>query len=131
MAGAICFDADFAHFIRGAGHQDDGTAAAELLIVPANESKAFKRVHMEMAAFRAVENGVALVRPAASGISAAFDQYGRALAVSDYFDPGDRTMTAQVPLGSVPTVYARTGDLFAWTCLAGVALAIVSAWMRA
>jgi hypothetical protein len=29
-------------------------------------------------------------------------------------------MTAQVPLGRVPTLYAKTGDLFAWLCVAGL-----------
>jgi hypothetical protein len=42
--------------------------------------------------------------------------------VSDFFAGGDRTMTAQVPLGRIPTLYAKTGDLFAWLCLAGLAI---------
>jgi hypothetical protein len=29
-------------------------------------------------------------------------------------------MTAQVPIGRVPTFYAITGDLFAWFCVAGL-----------
>ena len=71
-----------------------------------------------MHAFRAIENGVPLVRAAASGLSGAFDPWGRVLAVSDFFAAGDRTMTAQIPMGRVPTLYAKTGDLFAWLCVA-------------
>ena len=33
-------------------------------------------------------------------------------------------MTAQVPLGGVRTLYARTGDLFAWCCVAALVLTI-------
>ena len=34
---------------------------------------------------------------------------------------GDRTMTAQVPVGRIPTIYARTGDWFSWLCVVGLA----------
>lgn len=119
IAGAICFDADFPQFIRQAGQ-----GAADLLIVPANEWRTIKALHVQMATFRAIENGVPMVRPAASGLSTAVDPWGRVLAVSDYFGEGDRTMTAQVPLGHVSTVYAKTGDLFAWACVAALVLTI-------
>src|SRR5262249_6385049 len=102
-----------------------GQAHADVLIVPANEWKAIKNIHVQMAAFRAIENGMSLVRPAASGLSSAFDPWGRVLAVGDFFAAGDRTGTAQGPLGGVRTRYARTGDLFAWLCVAGVVAAIV------
>jgi apolipoprotein N-acyltransferase len=46
------------------------------------------------------------------------------LAVTDYFAPGDRTMNAQVPVGRVPTVYAQTGDLFAWLCVVCLVMAL-------
>jgi apolipoprotein N-acyltransferase len=119
IAAAVCYDADFPEFIRQAGQ-----AHADVLIVPANEWKAIKNIHVQMAAFRAIENGVSLVRPAASGLSSAFDPWGRVLAVGDFFAAGDRTVTAQVPVGGVRTLYARTGDLFAWLCVAGVVAAI-------
>jgi apolipoprotein N-acyltransferase len=124
IATAICYDADFPEFI----HQS-GQAAADLLIVPANEWKAIKEVHYQMAAFRAIENGVPLVRPAASGISTAFDPWGRLLGTADFFAPGDRTMTAQVPVGGIRTLYARTGDLFAWLCVGGLVAALAVAWI--
>ena len=92
--------------------------------MPANDWKEIKNIHVQMAAFRAIENGVPLVRPAASGLSSAFDPWGRVLGVADYFAAGDRTMTAQVPIGGVPTLYARTGDLFAWLCVAGLVVAL-------
>jgi len=112
VASAICFDADFPAFMRQAGQ-----GRADLMIVVANEWKAIKDLHVQMAAFRAIENGVPLIRPAASGISSAIDPWGRMLAVGDFFARGDRTVTAQVPLGHAWTLYPRIGDLFAWSCL--------------
>jgi apolipoprotein N-acyltransferase len=119
---AICFEADFPDVIRGAGR-----GGADLLIVPVNERRAIKDIHFQMHVFRAIENGVPLVRATASGLSAAVDPWGRVLSVSDFFAEGDRTMTAQVPVGRVPTLYARTGDLFAWLCVAGLIVGLGSA----
>lgn len=122
IAAAICYDADFPEFIRQAGR-----ASADLLILPANDWQAIKHVHFQMHAFRAIENGVPVVRAASSGLSGAVDAWGRVLAVSDFFAPGDRTMTAQVPVGGVATLYAKTGDLFAWLCVAVLVAALVIA----
>ncbi|HKV99314.1 MAG TPA: nitrilase-related carbon-nitrogen hydrolase [Vicinamibacterales bacterium] len=119
LAGAICFDADFPEFIRQAAQ-----GSADLLIVPVNDWLDIKDLHYRMHAFRAIETGMPVVRAAASGISSAFDPWGRVLGVSDFFAPGDRTLTVQVPVGHVNTIYAKTGDLFAWLCVACVVLAI-------
>ena len=118
IGGAVCFDADFPEFIRQAG-----MAAADLLVVPSNDWRELKALHGQMAVFRAIENGFSLVRPASSGISRAADPWGRELGVADYFAPGDRTLTVQVPIGGIRTIYARAGDWFAWLCVAALALA--------
>ena len=120
LATAICFDADFPEFMRQVGQ-----GGADLVVVPANEWREVKDVHVQMAVFRAIENGVSLVRPAASGLSSAVDPWGRILGMSDHFSAGDGTMTAQVPVGHVSTLYAKTGDLFAWFCVLGVLAAAV------
>jgi len=120
IAGAICFEADFPEFIRPAGMQ-----AADVLIVPANDWQSIKHLHLQMHVFRAIENGVSIVRAAASGISAAVDSRGRVLNVSDYFTSADRTMTANLPVERVPTVYAKIGDAFAWLCVAALAATFV------
>ena len=122
MAGAICFEADFPDFIRQAGHND-----ADLLILPVNDWQSIKDIHFQMHVFRAIENGVPIVRAAASGLSVAIDPWGRVLSMSDFYAAGDRTMTAQLPVGRIPTLYARSGDWFSWLCVASLAamLAVV------
>jgi apolipoprotein N-acyltransferase len=49
--------------------------------------------------------------------------------MSDHFSGGDRTLIAQVPLGHIATLYAKTGDLFAWLCVAGVLAAAAIAFL--
>jgi apolipoprotein N-acyltransferase len=122
MGAAICFEADFSDFMSQAGRND-----ADLLILPVNDWRSIKNIHFQMHVFRAIENGMPIVRAAASGLSAAIDPWGRVLSVSDYYAAGDRTMTAQLPMGRIPTLYARTGDWFSWLCVAGLAamLAVV------
>ncbi|HTS62961.1 MAG TPA: nitrilase-related carbon-nitrogen hydrolase [Candidatus Acidoferrales bacterium] len=121
LAGAICYDADFPEFTRQAGQSD-----ADLLILPANDWKDIKDLHFRMHAFRAIENGVGLIRAAASGISGAFDPWGRVLGMTDFLAPGDGTLIVQVPAGGIRTLYSRTGDLFAWLCVAGIAGALAA-----
>jgi apolipoprotein N-acyltransferase len=121
VATAICFDADFPEYIR-----DIGRSAADLFILPANDWPAIKESHFEMAVFRAIENGVPIVRAGSSGLSGAFDPWGRVLGVTDHYS-GARTMVAQVPIGGTHTLYPHIGDLFGWLCVAGLAIAIVAA----
>jgi len=125
MAGAICFDADFPAFIRQAA-----TASADLLIVPVNDWRDIKTIHFTMHAYRAIETGLPLVRAAASGLSSAFDPWGRTLGVADFFAAGDRTLTVQVPMGRVPTLYAKVGDLFAWACVGALVVGVAAAFIR-
>jgi apolipoprotein N-acyltransferase len=112
---AICFDLDFPHYIRQVG-----MAQADLFLVPSSDWEAIKLVHHIPAAFRAVENGVPMVRATRWGLSAVVDPYGRVLAQLDSFVTSNQTLVAQVPLGGVRTLYARFGDWFAWLCVAGL-----------
>ena len=79
--------------------------------------------HFCMAVFRAVENRLALVRAANTGISGYIDPAGRILKTSALFER--RVMIHSVPLMALKTVYGRVGDLFALVCLiGGVALGL-------
>jgi apolipoprotein N-acyltransferase len=91
--------------------------SADLLIIPVNDWRAIKTRDAQMDAFRAIENGVAVIRPAASGVSAAYDPWGRTRGMADYFAPGDGVLVAQVPVDGVRTFYARFGDVFPWACV--------------
>ena len=78
--------------------------------------------------FRAIEQGVNLVRQTSLGLSAAFDYQGHVLASMDHYSATERTLVSQVPTRGVRTPYARFGDWFAWASLAGVV--VLAAWGR-
>jgi apolipoprotein N-acyltransferase len=120
IAFAICYDMDFPGYIRQAGHSQ-----ADVLIVPASDPDGIDPIHTRMAVYRAIENGCALVRQTHNGLSAATDYQGRVLASMDYFTTTDRVMVSHVPTRGTRTIYAQIGDLFAWVCLAGLALGVL------
>jgi apolipoprotein N-acyltransferase len=108
----ICWDADYPAIIQQSGQNGTG-----LLIVPSSDWEEIDPLHTQMAVFRAVENGMSLVRQVEGNLSIAVDPYGRVLAQTDYFDATDRTMVAQIPVEDVPTIYASFGRWLGWVCL--------------
>jgi apolipoprotein N-acyltransferase len=83
-----------------------------------------------MATFRAVEQGVNLVRHTSHGLSLAVDYQGRVLGAMDHYAASDRDFVVQVPTRGVRTIYARVGDLFAWMCTAGLAFLAILPFAR-
>lgn len=116
LAGVICWDADFPAVVRQVGQ-----AGAGLLLIPAHDWRDIDPLHGQMAVFRAIENGVSIVRQADQGLSLAADPYGRVLAASSHFEDADWLLTAAVAGQGVPTLYTRIGDAFAWLCVLGFA----------
>lgn len=121
LATVICYDMDFPPLLRRVGR-----ARADVLLVPASDGKDIVQLHHVQAVFRAVENGVCLLRATRWGLSSAVDPFGRILATMDDSIAVHRTMVAQLPTAGVATIYSRIGDLFAWLCAAGLLGAI--AW---
>jgi apolipoprotein N-acyltransferase len=119
LTSVICFDADFPQLLAQAG-----SLRADIVLDPSNDWRAIDPWHTQMASFRAIEQGVNLVRQTSLGLSAAFDFQGRTLASMDHYLTSDRVLVSHVPTQGVHTVYAQFGDWFAWFSLAGlVALA--------
>ena len=121
LATAICFDLDFPDFIR-----QGGRSGADLLLAPSKDWRDIDPLHTRMAGLRAVENGFSLVRATYAGLSAAVDSQGRTLGAMDYFATEPRVFVSHVPMRGVRTVYGRIGDVFAWLCLAFLALAALA-----
>jgi apolipoprotein N-acyltransferase len=125
ISGVICWDADFPTTVRQAGR--NGT---DILLVPGNDWREVDPLHTQMAVFRAIENGVSLVRQASNGLSTATDPYGRVLAAMDHFTASEWVMVAQVPNQGVSTVYSVIGDLFGWLALVGFVGIVIWAVVR-
>jgi apolipoprotein N-acyltransferase len=109
LSAVICFDADFPWLVRQAGK-----AGVDVLLVPSSDWGPVGGVHADMAAFRAIENGVSILRPTRQGRSVAFDPYGRTLARLDTLQAEQQTMTVTLPARRVATGYAVLGDLVGW-----------------
>lgn len=126
LTGVICFDADFPRLLAQAGD-----LGADVVLDPSNDWKAIDPWHTRMASFRAIEQGVNLIRHTSGGRSAAFDYEGRVLATMDHYTAAQRVMVSQVPTRGTRTPYARFGDWLAWLSIAGVvALAVTAARRR-
>jgi apolipoprotein N-acyltransferase len=120
IAAAICFDLDFPGYVRQVSQ-----ARSDIFIAPYGDWETIKNLHADMAAFRAVENGVSLIRPARGGVSTAVDPFGRILAAMDEFTAEQRILVAQVPVSGVRTIYALAGDWFAWSSALGLLAVLV------
>jgi apolipoprotein N-acyltransferase len=94
--------------------------------------------HFADAIFRAVENGVPLVRCCNNGITGWIDAHGRVREIfrdgrgSEY---GAGALTIEIPLlnkneKSAPTFYNRHGDWFGWSCVGATIFVIAFAHRR-
>lgn len=128
----ICFEDVLPHLVRE--HVDPDT---DFLLNLTNDAwfgeSAAQWQHACNAAFRAVENGLPLVRCTNNGLTCWIDAFGRLRDVG-FGDPNDvyaaGFKVVRVPLldegtRRVPTFYTQHGDVFGWVCvvLAGAALA--------
>jgi len=129
LGAFICYEAIFPETVR-----EFAKGGAELLVNVTNDGwygrTSAPYQHLDMARFRAVENGKYLVRAANTGITAVVDTHGRLLARTRLFER--TTLVREVPLVGGTTFYARHGDVFAWACVAAtVALLVLSLRRRA
>ncbi|MFQ5847469.1 MAG: apolipoprotein N-acyltransferase [Candidatus Methylomirabilales bacterium] len=107
----ICFEAIFPDQVRRYV-----LAGADFLVNITNDAwfgdSSAPYQHLSMAALRAVENGVYLVRAANTGISALIAPTGQIVKQSDLFV--EAVLRGRVVPRSGGTFYTRYGDLFAW-----------------
>ncbi len=113
LSSIICFDGDFPQLLAQAG-----ALRADIVLDPSNDWRAIDPWHTQRASFRAIEQGVNLVRQTSHGLSAAFDYQGRRLSSMDHFQAADYVMVSEVPTRGVHTIYSVLGDWFAWFCAA-------------
>lgn len=123
FSSLICFESIFPELARADVH-----AGSRCLVIVTNDEwfgeSAAVFQHAAMAPFRAVENGVPLLRCANTGITEVIDASGRVVSRAPAFRPA--VLVEEVPLargGATP--YSRTGDWpVAATAIAGLAIAL-------
>jgi apolipoprotein N-acyltransferase len=84
--------------------------------------------HLSAIAFRAVENGVYLIRAANTGITAIVDPLGRVVKATDIFVEGQ--LSGEVYISGKKMVYTRFGDIFAVAASVVSLFAIMSCYYR-
>jgi len=128
----ICFEDTFPQLGRRAAQSD-----TDFLVNLTNDgwfgNSAEQWQHMANALFRAVENGVPLVRCCNNGVSCWIDGYGRVhdiLRDANGTVYGEGSMTITLPIQPhMQTFYNRHGDWFGWGCV-GITAVIASLRIR-
>ena len=121
----ICYESAFPDLVRQFAH-----AGAEMLVNLSNDGyfghTAAREQHLNLVRMRAAENRRWILRATNDGITAEVDPAGRVLFRAEPYQElaaavSYRYQTAQTP-------YTRTGDWFAWFCLAiGLSLTLIRA----
>ncbi|OGW98528.1 MAG: apolipoprotein N-acyltransferase [Omnitrophica bacterium RIFCSPLOWO2_12_FULL_44_17] len=121
FASLICFEDTFPSLARLAVKK-----GAKFLVVITNDAwfsvSAAPYQHLQASVFRAIENGVPVVRAANTGISAFIDAEGRVL--DRVKDQGDHDifiaggLSRIIEISDQKTIYQRWGYYFPWICLA-------------
>ena len=126
----ICKDMDFPKLSR-----EYAAEGVNLLLVPAWDFNLDRWLHARMAVLRAVENGFALARSARNGLLTLSDNRGRILAETATASDRFVSITGKVNVSREQTFYARTGDWFAWLCVAVfvslLAFQLIGRWRKA
>jgi len=107
ISPSICYDADFPDLIAQTGRSE-----TELLLIPTGDWKAISPYHSYITRFRAIENGISIVKSTSRGLSIAYDQYGRIIKERDFFDPHSEILISELPIKKVKTLYPYIGDSF-------------------
>ena len=127
VSTAICYEIVYPDLVR-----QSVRAGSELLTTITNDawfgSTSAPYQHFAQASMRAIENGRYLVRAANTGFSGIVDPYGRVLAISRLFEPA--MVVGSVRLLRTDTLYARTGDVFAYACAVATLLLLAAVRRR-
>ncbi len=117
----------FPQLIREAGQKK-----IDILIVPADQpADELDPTQTEMYLMRGIENGVSVILLTLDGLSAGMDYQGNLLSRLDFdITRTDRTMLMDVPTKGETTLYALSGDWFAYGNVLAAAILLVWAVTR-
>jgi apolipoprotein N-acyltransferase len=132
LGTTICWEALFSEHFR-----EFVNRGARLMIAASNEAwfgdTAAPYQVLAMTVFRAVENRVAVVRAANTGLSSVIDPFGRIISrVRDANDKElfiDGILTTSVPVSMTETFYTRHGDIFAFLTITVSIVMLFWAWL--
>ena len=106
LSGIICWDTNYPNIVSQVGEQQ-----ADILLSPSKEWSGINPMHAEMAVFRAIENGAAVIRQTDEGLSIVADGYGRTLATGEGLADSGNYILAEVPTSSPTALYPVVGEV--------------------
>jgi apolipoprotein N-acyltransferase len=111
---AICKDMHFAAMGRAYAQRN-----AAAMLIPAWDFGADGWLAARMTLTRGVESGFSVIRSSREGMLTVSDPYGRVIAErASAAMPGASLLVHTTIAAPIATLYARTGDLFGWLCVA-------------
>lgn len=120
LSGVICWDTDYPEVVRQAGE-----SGVDILLSPSYVWDGVASMHFDMAAFRAIENGMTVVRQSDHGLSGVITPYGKELV---RVDTGTDTLLMDVPINaSFDTPFPSTGLIVGQASLVGTLLLVIAA----
>jgi apolipoprotein N-acyltransferase len=119
LGGALCYDYDFPALAS-----EHGAAGVDLVALPSSDWRGIDPIHTQMAALRAIEQGVSIVRSTRFGLSAGIDPFGRLRARQSSFDARSRVLLLALPEHGIATFYRSWGDLLVYACFAWLLFAL-------
>lgn len=112
----ICYDMDFTDTARKMTRN-----GARLIAAPSNDVKAIADTHYTHLVFRSIENRVPTVKADTGYDSAIIDQWGRIItSTTNPSGQVQKTLVADVTMGSGDSPFVRLGDWFGWLAVAGM-----------
>lgn len=103
MAYSICYDGNFEVYARRM--QND----ADLYLYPSWDWAPIENNHTMIAGFRAVENGITLLKPTCYGRSVMYDSYGKIIYETHTKNGFEKVYTFDAPLSDKVTFYEKFG----------------------
>ena len=133
MQPLICYESLYPGFTRE-GARASGKAP-DLIVNVSNDAwfgaTSGPLQHLNLASYRAIEEGVPMARATPTGVSAMVDAYGRVIPSSRIKQGGQAAVDVALPPKVVETPYRRLGDLgLSIFLIAGLAVTTVFHWRR-
>lgn len=116
----ICYDLDFTDTARKVTKN-----GAQILLIPSADWPEIAYKHYTHAVFRAVENGVSIVKAEWAFDSCFIDPYGRIIEKSVSKDGVRKVLVQDVPLGNGKTPQVYLGDFLGYISLLGMILIMI------
>jgi len=129
----ICYESLYPGFTREGARR--AGKAPDLIVNVSNDAwfgaTSGPLQHLNLASYRAIEEGVPMARATPTGVSAMVDAYGRVIPSSRINQRVEAVVDVALPPKVVETPYRRLGDLaFSIFIIAGLAITAVFHWRR-